>query len=138
MATSWPLGWGRPGHGPSRDTHQEVGHVQGTVGEENGADIGTYCSARVSNAALLGAIPPLLLKTDDNPEGVEQSVFDGIKAAVVTDRSAYFKDFLDDLADVDELGGRRTSEQALKGGSRNIAWTPPNEVYTALLEFIEG
>jgi hypothetical protein len=63
-----------------------------TVGQENSADraprcyLGTYGSQWVSKAALLGAIPPFLLKTDDNPEGVDQSVFDGIRAAVVADR----------------------------------------------------
>ncbi len=37
--------------------------------------LGKYCSGRVRKAALLGAIPPFLLKTDDNPEGVDASVF---------------------------------------------------------------
>jgi non-heme chloroperoxidase len=74
--------------------------------------LGTYGSARVSKAALLGAIPPFLLKTDDNPEGVDQSVFDGIKAAVIADRPAYFKDFLDNFYNVDLFGGTRISEQA--------------------------
>jgi non-heme chloroperoxidase len=74
--------------------------------------LGTYGSARVAKAALLGAIPPFLLKTEDNPEGVDQAVFDGIKAAVVADRPAYFKDFLDNFYNVDLLGGTRISEQA--------------------------
>jgi non-heme chloroperoxidase len=74
--------------------------------------LGTYGSARVSKAVLMGAIPPFLLKTDDNPEGVEQSVFDGIKQAVIDDRPAYFKDFLDNFYNVDVLGGTRISQQA--------------------------
>jgi non-heme chloroperoxidase len=74
--------------------------------------LGKYGSARVSKAALLGAIPPFLLKTPDNPEGVEQSVFDGIKAAVIADRPAYFKDFLDNFYNVDENAGTRISDQA--------------------------
>jgi non-heme chloroperoxidase len=74
--------------------------------------LGAYGSARVSRAALLGAIPPFLLKTPDNPEGVEESVFDGIKAAVVADRPAYFKDFLDNFYNVDENAGTRISDQA--------------------------
>src|SRR3954466_13539310 len=74
--------------------------------------LGTYGSARVAKDALLGAIPPFLLKTEDNPEGVDQAVFDGIKAAVVADRPAYFKDFLDNFYNVDVLGGTRISEQA--------------------------
>jgi non-heme chloroperoxidase len=82
--------------------------------------LGRYGSARVSKAALLGAIPPFLLKTDDNPEGVDQSVFDGIRAAVVADRPAYFKAFLDDFYNVDVLGGTRISEQAWQA-SFNVA-----------------
>jgi non-heme chloroperoxidase len=74
--------------------------------------LGTYGSARVAKAVFMGAIPPFLLKTGDNPEGVDGSVFDEIKAAVVTDRPAYFKNFLDNFYNVDVLGGTRISEQA--------------------------
>jgi non-heme chloroperoxidase len=74
--------------------------------------LGKYGSARVEKAALFGAIPPFLLKTPDNPEGVDQSVFDGIKAAVIADRPAYFKDFLDNFYNVDENAGTRISDQA--------------------------
>jgi non-heme chloroperoxidase len=83
--------------------------------------LGTYGSARVSKAVLMGAIPPFLLKTDDNPEGVDESVFDGIKDAVVADRPAYFKDFLDNFYNVDVYGGTpRISEQAWQN-SFNVA-----------------
>jgi non-heme chloroperoxidase len=74
--------------------------------------LGTYGSARVAKAVPMGAIPPFLLKTPDNPEGVDQSVFDGIKAAVVADRPAYFKDFLDNFYNVDVLRPARISDQA--------------------------
>jgi non-heme chloroperoxidase len=50
--------------------------------------LATYGSERVLKAALFGAIPPFLLETDDNPEGVEGKVFDEIKAAIVNDRYA--------------------------------------------------
>jgi non-heme chloroperoxidase len=74
--------------------------------------LGTYGSARVAKAVLMGAIPPFLLKTGDNPDGVDGAVFDEIKAAVVRDRPAYFKDFLDNFYNVDVLGGTRIREQA--------------------------
>jgi non-heme chloroperoxidase len=167
--------------------------------------ISKYGSARVQKAALLGAIPPFLLKTDDNPEGVDGSVFDGIKSAVLADRPAYFKDFLDNFYNVDQYMGTRISEQAwqasfitavnaspfaahacvdswledfrddlpkidvptllihgdadrilpyentakrlpgliadlkfvtVEGGPHNIAWTHPDEVNAALMEFV--
>jgi non-heme chloroperoxidase len=74
--------------------------------------LGTYGSARVSKAVLMGTIPPFLLKTGDNPDGVDGAVFDEIKAAVLQDRPAYFKSFLDNFYNVDMLGGTRISEQA--------------------------
>jgi non-heme chloroperoxidase len=84
--------------------------------------LGSYGSTRVSQAVLMGAIPPFLLKTADNPEGVDQAVFDGIKQAVIADRPAYFKDFLDNFYNVDVLGGTRISEQAWQN-SFNVAVT---------------
>jgi non-heme chloroperoxidase len=74
--------------------------------------LGTYGSDRVRKAALLGPIPPFLLKTDDNPEGVDKSVFDGLEAAIVADRPAFMKSFLDNFYNVDKLRGTRISDQA--------------------------
>ena len=54
--------------------------------------LGTYGSARVTKAALFGVIPPFMLKTDDNPEGVDGQVFDDIKASIVHDRYAHFQE----------------------------------------------
>jgi non-heme chloroperoxidase len=82
--------------------------------------LSAYGSERVSRAALFGPIPPFLLKTPDNPEGVDQSVFDGIKAAIVADRYAYQKAFLDNFYNVDVYGGTRISDQAWQA-SFNVA-----------------
>ena len=82
--------------------------------------LSTYGSSRVSKAVLMGAIPPFLLKTDGNPDGVEQSVFDDIKAAVIADRPAYFKNFLDNFYNFDVLAGTRVSDQAWQN-SFNVA-----------------
>jgi non-heme chloroperoxidase len=82
--------------------------------------LATFGSTRVGRAVLIGAIPPFLLKTRDNPDGVEQSVFDDIKAAVIADRPAYFKTFLDDCYNVDVLAGTRISYQAWQN-SFNVA-----------------
>ena len=82
--------------------------------------LGTYGSGRVSRAILIGAIPPFLLKTEDNPEGVDGQVFEDIKTQIVSDRYAYFKDFLDNFYNVDKLGGTRISDQAWQA-SFNVA-----------------
>jgi non-heme chloroperoxidase len=74
--------------------------------------LGTHSSARVRKAALLGVIPPFLLKTDDNPEGVDSQVFAGIKAAIAADRYAYFADFLNNFYNTDKLAPTRISDQA--------------------------
>ncbi|HLH99814.1 MAG TPA: alpha/beta hydrolase, partial [Acidimicrobiales bacterium] len=74
--------------------------------------LGTYGSAGVSRAVLMGAIPPYLLKADDNPEGVDRSVFEGIKAQVLADRALWFKNFFDNFYNVDVLGGTRISDSA--------------------------
>jgi non-heme chloroperoxidase len=74
--------------------------------------LGTYGSERVSKAVLLGVIPPFLLKTEDNPDGVAGEVFEGIKAAIAQDRYAFFKGFLDNFNNVDVLAPARISEQA--------------------------
>jgi non-heme chloroperoxidase len=74
--------------------------------------LSTYGSARVAKAVLMGAIPPYLLRTTDNPEGIDGAVFDEIKTAVLKDRPAFFKAFLDNFYNVDVLGGTRISEQA--------------------------
>jgi non-heme chloroperoxidase len=78
--------------------------------------LGSRGSARVRRAALLGALPPFLLKTDDNPEGVDGEVFDAIKAAILGDRFAYLETFLTDSYNADVLGGSRISDQAWHAG----------------------
>jgi non-heme chloroperoxidase len=84
--------------------------------------LSTYGSSRVAKAVLMGAIPPFLLKTADNPEGVDRSVFEGLKAAVLADRPAFFKDFLDNFNNVDVLRPERISEQAWQNNF-NVALT---------------
>jgi non-heme chloroperoxidase len=94
--------------------------------------LGTYGSGRVSKAALLGAIPPFLLKTDDNPEGVDQSVFDGIKAAVLADRPTWFKDFFDNFYNTDDYLGTRVSEQALQAGFITAVGASPHAAHACV------
>jgi non-heme chloroperoxidase len=94
--------------------------------------LGTYGSARVRKAALLGAIPPFLLQTDDNPEGVDGQVFKDVKAAITADRYAYFKDFLDNFYNTDVLGGSRISEQAWQASFNVAAGSSPFASYACV------
>jgi non-heme chloroperoxidase len=94
--------------------------------------LGTYGSARVKKAVMLGVIPPFLLKTDDNPEGVDGQVFADIKASIVHDRYAYFKDFLDNFYNVDKLGPERISEQAWQASFNVAAAASPFASYACV------
>jgi non-heme chloroperoxidase len=94
--------------------------------------LGTYGSARVRKAAMFGVIPPFLLKTDDNPEGVPGEVFDGIKAAVVKDRYAYFKDFFDNFYNTDKLAPERIGDQAFQASFNVAAGASPYASYACV------
>ena len=76
--------------------------------------LGTYGTERVSKAVFISSIPPFLLKTSDNPEGVDGVVFEGIKKAIVADRPAFLSQFLSNFYNVDTLGGKLISDQAVQ------------------------
>ncbi|HEV2260303.1 MAG TPA: alpha/beta hydrolase [Streptosporangiaceae bacterium] len=67
-----------------------VGHSTG--GGEVARYIGRHGSGRVAKAVLLAAVPPLMLKTDANPDGLPIEVFDGLRDGVAKDRSQFYKD----------------------------------------------
>jgi len=93
-----------------------VGFSMGTG--EVGRYLGTYGSVRVARAAFLGSLEPYLLKTDDNPDGVPQDVFDGLKEAVTADRYAFFSEFFKNFYNADTfLGTPRLSQEAV-----NASW----------------
>src|ERR1700731_3318904 len=82
--------------------------------------IGKYGSKGVSKAVFIASVPPFLLKTPDNPEGVDGSVFEGIQKAVAADRYAFFTEFFKNFYNTDPLLGKRVSEQTIQA-SWNIA-----------------
>jgi len=73
-----------------------------------------YRSGRVSKAVFMSAIPPFLLKTPDNPEGLDSSVFDGIKKAVIADRPSFLSGFFSDFYNVDLLKGKKISDEVVR------------------------
>lgn len=76
--------------------------------------IGKHGNERVSKAVFIASIPPFLLKTNDNPSGVDGSVFEGIEKAIIADRPAFLAGFLKDFFNVDVLGGKRISDQVVQ------------------------
>jgi non-heme chloroperoxidase len=69
---------------------------------------------------ILSGVPPYLLQTSDNADGVPKDVFSGLEAAAVADRYAYFTDFFRNFYNTDVLLGKRVSEQAVQS-SWNVA-----------------
>jgi non-heme chloroperoxidase len=96
----------QPWHGNDMDTYADdlaalvehldvsnaihVGHSTG--GGEVTRYLGRHGTGRVAKAAILGAIPPLMLKTPANPEGTPKDVFDNLRAASLADRSQLYQD----------------------------------------------
>jgi non-heme chloroperoxidase len=95
-----------------------VGHSMGT-GEVT-RYLAAYGSARVAQGVLVSPIPPFLLQTADNPDGVPQSLFDGFVQAARADTPAWMKGFLDNFYNADTLRGTLVSDQAYQA-SWNLA-----------------
>jgi non-heme chloroperoxidase len=82
--------------------------------------LGRYGSARVAKGVLISPIPPFLLQTSDNPEGLPGSMFDGFMQAARDDAPAWMKGFLDNFFNIDKFGGNKVSDQAYQA-NWNIA-----------------
>ena len=91
-----------------------VGHSAG--GGDITRYIGRHGTSRVAKAALVDAIPPLMRKTDANPDGVPIEVFDEIRASVLSDRSQFYEDL-----SLPFYGGNREGS-TLSQGVRDAFW----------------
>src|ERR1700688_4366472 len=76
--------------------------------------LGKYGSKDANKAVIISGVPPYLLKTADNPEGVDASVFAGIEKAVSADRYAFFTGFFQNFYNTDVFLGKRVSEQVVQ------------------------
>jgi non-heme chloroperoxidase len=98
--------------------------------------LGRYGSAGVAKAALFGAIPPFLLQTDDNPQGVPGDVFEGIQKAIVADRYAYFDDFFANFYNTDLLAPERIGDAALRASFQVAAGASPYATYACVATWL--
>ena len=113
----------------AEDLHKLITHLElrefALVGFSMGGGevaryMGKYGSKGLSKAVIISGVPPFLLKTPDNPEGVDGSVFEGIQKAVAADRYAFFTEFFKNFYNTDLLLNKRVSEQAVQA-SWNLA-----------------
>jgi len=91
-----------------------VGHSTG--GGEVARYIGRHGTTRVAKAVLIGAVPPLMLKTEANPGGLPLAVFDDLRAKVLADRSQFFQDL-----SVPFYGANRPGAKVSQG-LRDLFW----------------
>lgn len=91
-----------------------VGHSTG--GGEVARYIGRHGTRRVAKAVLIGAVPPIMVKTPTNPAGVPMSVFDQIRMNVLKDRSQFFKDLPESF-----YGGNRSGSN-VSNGLKDFFW----------------
>ncbi len=82
--------------------------------------LGKYGSEKINKVIMIGVIPPYLLKTKDNPAGVESSVFEGMKKELIKDRPAFIAKFLNDFYNFDVFKKDRISQEVLQN-SWNVA-----------------
>ena len=110
---------------PTLDLHQVdlVGFSMGT-GEVT-RYLAKFGPARVRRAVLIGTLGPNLVKADDNPEGVDATVFEGIRAAIRQDRPAFLLDFLHNFYNYDVTGGKLVSERVLEDNWNVAAGASP-------------
>jgi non-heme chloroperoxidase len=94
--------------------------------------LGTYGSAGISKAVLIGSIPPYILQADDNPQGVTSDVFDGLKQAALADRYAYLDSFVANLYNADMSTPERVSEAAMRANSQVAYGSGPYASYASI------
>jgi pimeloyl-ACP methyl ester carboxylesterase len=87
--------------------------------------LGAHGTERFAQAVFVAAVPPFLLKASDNPDGVDGSVFDGLKAGVAADRLAFVSAFLQNFYNVDVLGGKRISDPVIQSNWNVAAGASP-------------
>ncbi len=125
----------------AEDLHHVVQHLKlkdfvlagfSMGGGEVARYIGKYGSKDVSKAVIIGGVPPYLLKTADNTEGVDGSVFDGIEKAVKADRYAFFTGFFKNFFNTDVHLGKRVSDEAIQACWNVAALSSPVASYACV------
>jgi non-heme chloroperoxidase len=99
--------------------------------------VANYGSDRVAKLAFLAPLEPFLVKTDDNPTGVPQDVFDGIATAAKADRFSWFTGFYQDFYNLDQNLGSRISQEAVTASWNTATSSAPVAAYAVVPAWIE-
>ena len=97
--------------------------------------IGTYGTQRLSKAILFSSVTPFLLKTDNNPNGVPQSVFEEMQTGLMTDRPGFLENFCKTFFNWDKDGKDLMSDAALKHCWDIAVWANPKATITCVQAF---
>ncbi|MEU8607382.1 alpha/beta hydrolase [Actinoplanes sp. NPDC048791] len=76
--------------------------------------IGVHGTQRLRSCVFIESLPPSFAKSADNPLGVDQAGVDGVQQAILHDRSAWLTGLIGDMLNLDELLGKRVSEEAVR------------------------
>ncbi|MHC3004043.1 alpha/beta fold hydrolase [Gordonia sp. GN26] len=98
---------------------------------------GTYGTERVAKFAFLASLEPFLVKTDDNPEGVDAAVFDGIAQAAKENRYAWYTQFYKDFYNLDDTLGTRITQEVVDANWITAVGSAPVAAYAVVPTWIE-
>jgi non-heme chloroperoxidase len=98
--------------------------------------LGKFGTKSVSKAVFISAIPPYLVKTADNPEGVDRNVFDGLQKAIAADRPAFLAQFFANFFNIDINLGKRVSEEDVRLSWNIASGASPQGTYDCVTAWL--
>lgn len=99
--------------------------------------VSTFGHKRVAKLAFLASLEPFLVQRDDNPEGVQQEVFDGIVETARGDRFAWFTNFFSNFYNLDDTLGSRISQEVVTANWNTAVSSAPVAAYAVVSSWIE-
>lgn len=99
--------------------------------------IGTYGTARLKGCVFIESLPPSFAKSDENPNGVDQAMIDAVRQAILDDRPAWLTGLLGDFLNLDDLLGKRVSEETVRNNWNAGAAASPWATWACVLTWLE-
>jgi non-heme chloroperoxidase len=99
--------------------------------------IGTYGTGRLRACVFIESLAPSFVKSDENPNGVDQATIDAVRQAILDDRPAWLTGLLGDFLNLDELLGKRVSEETVRNSWNAGAAASPWATWACVLTWLE-